>query len=243
MEFIASNWENIYTRFLLWAVLVLLFFRLLNFGSKVLIKDEKLNLWITRILPPIELIFWSMLIAWFMFIFAEAKSLFALVLMGVLLTMLYLLFKYWFADLLAGVIFKTKNNYQIGDYIQIGDHSGQIIKIGNNSIELETQDGKTIYFPYHKILNAISIKNESTEQISGYSIDLKIRSMENTNKLINQIKSFAISLPWYATQNPPIIKLIEQEEDLFVFKVTYYPTDKSFAIKIKQMIIDKFEKA
>jgi small-conductance mechanosensitive channel len=244
MEFLNSNWENIYTRFLLWAILILVIFRLLGFGIHVLIRDEKLKLKINRLLPPIELSVWSMFIVWFMFIFAEVRSLFSLVLLAILLTIIYFLFRFWLSDLIAGVIFKTKRIYHKGDFIQIGNHhSGQIKKLGNNCIEIETQDGKTIYYPYTKILNKVSLKSESTERISGYTIDLKVRSSENINDITNKIRKYILALPWYATQNPPIIKLIEQDQDLIVFKITFYPTDKSFAIKIKQMIIGKFEKA
>jgi len=242
MELLSSNWENIYFRFILWGILLLVIFRLLSFGLRVLIKDEKLSHRIRRTLPTIELIFWSMFFTWFIFIFAQARSLFVFVVLAVLLSLLYLLFRFWISDLVAGVIFRAKNNYQQDDILLIDKFSGQIKKLGHISIELETHDGKTIYYPYSKIVSSINIKSESTEQISGYTFDLMIESKETPDLLKNQIKNFTIALPWYSTQNAPAIKLIAQENNSFIFQITYYPVDKSFALKIKQMIIEQYGK-
>lgn len=241
MDIISTNWGNIYAKFIIWGIIIFLLFRFIRFGLNLIIKNKKLNNSIQKFLPATELGVWIFFFARFMFVFAEARSLFAFVVLAVLLSLLYLLIRFWIIDLVAGVFVKSKNNYVEGDILQVEDFHGVIKKFGNRTIELETKDEKTIYVPYRKIAASVNIKSESIKQTSGFTFQIETNKTEELNKLLQEFNSYIISLPWSSVEKSPIVSLLKQTDSTFVFNITIYPVDKKYSTKYENTIREKFE--
>jgi small conductance mechanosensitive channel len=219
---------------------MLMFFRLLKFGLSVLFKSKKNSHLVQTYFPLVELISWLIFLVLYLFLFFSIRSAFAYVLVGFIFFLLYFVMMFGMKDLIAGVFFKSRNKFRIGDILEFENQKGIIKSLGHSSIELETGDGQTQFIPYTKIIFSITKKSETTGQSSGYNFLLETTSDKDTQETTNEIKTAIISLPWSSVQRMPLINLKKQTDKTSIFEITVYPVDSSFSGKIEKYVVEKF---
>ncbi len=227
-------------RFILFAVLMLVFFRLLKFGLSVMFKKKKNSRLTQTYFPLVELVSWLIFLVLYLFLFFSIRSAFAYVLVGVVFFLLYFVMQFGVKDMMAGVFFKSRNKFQIGDILEFENQKGVIKNLGQSSIEIETGDGQTQFIPYTKIIFSITKKSETTGQSSGYSFLLETANDKDVVEITEQIKTAIISLPWSSVQRMPLINLKEQSRETSIFEITVYPVDSSFSGKIEKYVVGEF---
>lgn len=236
MDLIQTGSTQIFGKFILWGIIIFLFFTIIRFGIPYVLKTQKKQVYIKQIVLIPELTVWIFFLCWFVFLFLKSGSLFVIVVFAILFFVLYVLGRLWLFDLIAGVIFKSGGQVKKGDYFEKDENKGIISKLGSRFIIIEHIDGNMVHIPYHKITASIFRKNEIIDQKSGYIFDLTVRSTENIETLKSNIQRSIISLPWSSVNKSPVISLLEQTAEEYVFKITIYAIDKSFAAKIEDHI-------
>lgn len=240
MEITNTIGSQYFGRFILFAILILIFFRLLKFGLSIMFKKRKNVHLINTYFPLLELASWLIFMVLYLFLFFSIRSIFAYILVGFIFFLLYFVMLYGVKDLIAGVFFKSRNKFSVGDILEFDGQKGIIRSLGHSSIEIETGDGQTQFIPYVKIIFSITKKSESTGQSSGYSFMLETANNKNISEITNQIRTATISLPWSSVKRMPLINLKEQTNSTVIFEITVYPTDGSFSGKIEKFIVEKF---
>jgi len=240
MDIVQTEWSQIFGRFIFWGITLFMIFSIIRYGIPYLFRNKKKVSQFLKYFRLIELTIWVFYLSWFLFLFAEAKSFFALLLFGLQLGIIYLLLRFWLADLIAGIIFRNTNKIDIGDSIQYEEHSGKIIKIGGKNIEIENTEGSSVYIPYRKITSAIFSRTESTEQTSGYSFELETSVEEDIDDVIENIRSTIVVLPWSSIRKAPQVLLKNQTDKNLIFNITVFAIDRSYFGKIETHIKKKF---
>jgi len=240
MDIVQTEWSQIFGRLIFWGIILFVIFSLVRYGIPYLFRNKKKVNQFLKYFRLIELIIWVFYLSWFLFLFAEAKSLFAFLLFGIQLGILYLIFRFWLSDLIAGIIFKNSNQIDIGDSIQCEEHSGKIIKIGGKNIEIENTEGNSVYIPFRKITSTIFTRTESTEQTSGYSFELETSIPNDIDEVIENIRSTIIALPWSSIHKAPQVLLKNQTDENLIFNITVFAIDRSYLGKIETHIKKKF---
>ena len=240
MDIVQTEWSQIFGRFLIWGIILFVLFTIIRFGFPYLMRNKKKsNQWL-KYFRLIELFIWLFFFSWFLFRFAEAKSLFAFVIFGIQLGILYLIFRFWLTDLIAGIIFKHSNQIDIGDSIHYEGHAGKIIKIGGRSIEIENEEGNSVFIPYRKVTSAIFSKTESATQSSGFTFELETSLDGDIDITTEKIKTYIVALPWSSIRKSPIISLKGRSNNSILFSITVYSIDRSFFSKIENQVRNKF---
>ncbi|MCD4697783.1 MAG: mechanosensitive ion channel family protein [Bacteroidales bacterium] len=242
MDIVQTEWSQIFGRFILWGIVLFVLFSLIRFGFRYLLRDKKKKYLIQKYFHLAELIVWIFFFSWFLFVFAEIKSLFVFIVFGILLGVIYLLFRFWLIDIIAGVIFRNSNRINQGDSIQIKELSGKVIKIGTRTIEIENDEGISVYIPFSKLASAIYSRTESVAQTSGYSFELETSLEEDIDSVTENIKSSIIALPWSSIRKSPQIFLKGQTGKSLIFSITVFAIDRSYFGKIETHIKKKFVK-
>lgn len=240
MEITNTIGSQFFGRFILLAILILIFFRLLKFGLSVILKQKKNSSLIRTYFPLVELISWIIFFVLYLFLFFSIKSAFAYILVGIIFFLLYFVMIFGVKDLIAGVFFKSRNKFIVGDILEFDGKKGIVKNLGHNYIEIETGDGQTQFIPYTKLIFSITKKGESTGQSSGYSFLLETASDKDVLEITKQIRTAIISLPWSSVQRMPLINLQKQSGSTSIFEITVYPVDSSFSVKIEKYIVEKF---
>ena len=242
MDIIQSEWSQIFGRFILWGIILFVLFNLIRYGFPFLIRNKKRVNQIQKYIQLAGLIIWIFFFSWYLFLFAETKSLFAYLIFGILLGILYLIFRFWLTDLIAGIIFRNSNRIEEGDRIQYKEHSGKITRIGIRNIEIEDAGGNTIYIPYRNLTSAVYSRTESTEQTSGYSFEIEVPFEEDIDLIMENIKSAIIALPWSSIRKAPQISLKGRTDKSLIFNITVFAIDRSYFGKIEAHIKKRFVK-
>jgi len=236
MDLIQTGSTQIFGKFILWGIIIFLFFAILRFGIPYLLKTQKKQAYIKRILLIPEITFWIFYLCWFIFLFLKSGSLFVIVIFAVLFFILYVLGRLWLFDLIAGVIFKSGGQVKKGDYFEKDENKGIIYKLGSRFLIIEHVDGNMVHIPYHTITSSVFRKNEIIDQKSGYSFEIETRSTVNIEEIKSDIQKSILSLPWSSVNKLPVISLFDQTTEKYIFKITVFAIDKSFVAKIEDHI-------
>lgn len=240
MDSLDSKWQILFFSFIFWGLLIFLVYRLLNYILTHYLYRRKYFQEIHHYMPIAEIISWLLFFGLSLNKFFEARSMFALVIIGILAFLFYWFSKFWLKDLIAGIIFKSTKRMKKGDLFQVGEWKGIIKKFQKTNIILETKEGNTLILTYSSIIEKASFKSEESEKSSGFNFELQINQKSNINEHAQQIKKFIVALPWVSNHKPPIISPIKETSEHCFFEITIFPIDKSYNTKIQRHVKDEF---
>jgi len=149
----------------------------------------------------------------------------------------------WFTvkDFIAGALFKMNKDFEEKDIIQVDNFEGKIIELGNRIIKIESDSGEVIYIPYSKITRQTIVKVHPGEMVLSHVFTLRTLNKEKADLLMDKIRFEVLSLPWASIKRPPIVEIIHDDEDGYIFEVKLYSLEKKYFFKMEQEIRKKFE--
>lgn len=241
MEQLAENsWKSIFLNFIILGLIIFLVYRLAAFVLPRLFTEKRYKNLIKILLPGIETVSWFLFISWYIIRFSAAGQWYALVLVALLLILAFWLSRFYIRDLIAGMIFRLSGKFKEGDRMQSGEIEGRIIKMGNLTLELEGPDGNLIFTPYSVLSEAVKIKTESSEQITGHAFRITCDTKKPVNEKMDEIQAYILTLPWVSLKKQTQIKLINQDAEKYNFEISIYLIDKAFAQNAEKLIRAKF---
>lgn len=235
-----TNWQAVFFDFLVAGLVIFAVFRLLQYLLPVVLFRKRKNRSILRSLPVMETVIWLLFFSWYMFRFAEIMSIYAFIVAGILLTLIYWISRFFIKDLIAGMFFRVSAEFREGEVIIHNNITGTIKKFRLQSLEIETQEGQIIYIPYSKLTEVLNIKQESSEQSAAYTFSFKASRLHSPEETIQIINGYLVSLPWSSVHKKPVAAIRELAENHYTVEVITYPIEKTFARKIEQRTLDKF---
>lgn len=195
---------------------------------------------VLRILPLIQIIIW------FVFVFLASTTLFvdrsfypyAMAGMLMIATILFV----WFVlrDVFAGAIFRVQNDLNIGDYIKIGELSGQIKAIRLTHLEIITDNGQSLKIPNTRLNNSLISGMTTPEGMEEFTISLTLKNSLPTDKIEEKIKYEITNSAWCNYKNPPVIKLQNRNEEFVTFDVLVYTLNQKHLRIVEKMLKEKF---
>jgi len=240
MQQLTQNWQDVFIGFSILGILLFLIFRLLHYLLPILLKNKKALYRVKRFLPVIETVSWLSFLSWYSIKFYAQYNIYTLVILLAILVIAFWVSRFLIKELIAGALFRGSARFHEGDRIQTNQYSGTIKKFHFDTIEIEAGDGQIVFIPYSKLSGKITIKNESVGQTSAHTFQLKVISSAEPEIISGHINSFLLSLPWSSVTTSPQVILIEQEGEKYVFDITCFPVEKSYAKKMEQKVLDKF---
>lgn len=233
-----SNWA-VY-KFLLSGIALWGALRLFKYFIPFIMKRKESKRFLRRYLPAGELFLWIIFILFSIDTFLNRNEI-----IGYSLYVLMFLFVVWFVffvlrNIIAGTVFKLSDHFSLYDTLKVGKYSGRIVNFGKSSLELETENGKSIYIPYAKILNRVNIKTDPAEKISRYNFKLKTKKDIALREKTENIKQAIMVLPWSSIKKVPLINPIDEDENSFTFDITIYSLEKEYFHKIENNIKEQF---
>ena len=220
------------------AALIFLVIKIIRLAVKYLLNRNPRM----KILRTI-LIFTEYLV-WLIFVFQAANFLFReaffyrYLVTGLILVVMGLLTWFFIRDIFAGLIFKIKYSLKTGTYINAGNFNGQIKSQMLTSIQLITNEGLTINVPYTRLINEViterGFRGTHGEHILQLQVDLSL-GRSNAEELV---RSALLSTPWSSLKEEPIIRLVNENEKGYFFKITLFSV-KMKHIKLIEIALEK----
>jgi small-conductance mechanosensitive channel len=156
------------------------------------------------------------------------------------LALLYVIFRYWIAEIISGLIFRSTKEIKMGDQIETQNISGTIKSFSKISVQVENRDGKIVYIPYSQLINKVFTKSEGAKQSAGYTIEIKVQKPTDIDKIIEKIKKEIMALPWSSVHVFPKIVIAGQTAENYIIKVTYFSIESNYAGKIENHLKKTF---
>lgn len=134
------------------------------------------------------------------------------------------------SDIVNGFFILNEDQYNVGDQVQIGDQSGQVVELGLRTTRIKSSDGSIIFIPNRQIA---VVKNLSRGG-AGIDIDLQLPLTADLEQVAALIKTVDQASPLAAAlkREPQIIGVISQTAAAVTYRIhLQVKTDKALAAK------------
>lgn len=150
----------------------------------------------------------------------------------------------WFfiKDFIAGIIFKIQNTYTKGDYLQIGDLSGQLESMLLTHISVLTKDGRILKVPYSKVSNEIILERTKKKTYEDFTFTLSTNKKENIKNTENAIHNLLLASPWLVNNSQLSVTFVEEIENNYKFEIQVQVRNSNHLENLKEGLSKRFDK-
>ncbi len=126
-------------------------------GSDKLVEvvPRRLRLLVLQAVPISETIIIIAVLSYVANLFIQLSANNILALTGTLAVALGFAFKDYISSIIAGVVALFETPYRMGDWVQVGDHFGEVIRYGIRAIKLRTLEDDIVTIPHNLIWNEL----------------------------------------------------------------------------------------
>lgn len=215
---------------------IFVMFRLLGLINRSLKFSTAFKHHSTYLLTLTELLLWLVMLVWLVKHYYYSQNTFALVSLGIVITIAIIPSFYLLRDFFSGVYLKIQNKVSEGSIIEINELKGKIERLGNFSLDIIDKHGDIKSIPYHKINATIISKQSNNPNLNKVNIKFVFPSSVQTNYIIPKLKAEIINTPWVAVSQPVIIDNIEHINNEYFIEVVIYTLQPHFAEDIKTRV-------
>ncbi|NPD84042.1 mechanosensitive ion channel [Lentimicrobium sp. L6] len=206
-----------------------------------LIKQPERKKAFLRYFTISEILFWILYTIFVIRELSDSNQIYSFGLFILLMVAGFWLLWYYMKNYISGGVFKLNSNFEINDSVQINEYQGKIVGLGKHSLELESDNGEMIYIPYTKLADAIIIKLHPGEMVLSHSFTLSTANDKKSVDKEEEIRFEILSLPYSSLKKSPVINLIHEDAEHFVFELVVYTLEKDYFFKMEQEIRKKFD--
>ena len=210
--------------------------RVLIYSIRFLSKEGILYKALFRITPVLEFVVWAAYVIWAVYVVFEGYEFKPVLMASMALILCLAIGWYLLRDLVSGMILKSENAFDTGQYLKAGTSEGIIRKVGYLSVDLETTEGENIKLPYSKLINQILIRPQTKSSHKFALIKLEITS-EMPHPEIKQLLLKAInSTPWVVYSREPEIIIKPAENNLQHVEVRFVSFSDEHTSQLKNFL-------
>ena len=220
---------------------VLIFLKIIRFLITRAERKYSYRKRLTKAFPLIDIIGWTVFVFWGTGFALRDRLYYPYIVIILVLIVSGLIAWFLLRDVFAGAVFRMGNEMNKGDHIETGNVSGQIKTVHITHIEIASDNGQTIRIPYTK-LNKDTVSGLTAP---GGTEEYKIRcSFEKRflkPEIEERINSIIANSPWCNYKNPPVIKLLSEDDNTYTYEVLIYTLNHQHHRIAENLLIQKFE--
>lgn len=218
--------ENAFLWVLLVGIALLILLRLIPRVIGMLRVKPGTRRLLRRGFPAVEALTWAIFIFWALGQFWGDNPFNNTLLAGVFLFLVII--SGWFAlrDFSAGIILKTEDAFEPGQYIRLKDWEGHILHAGHRSLAIETGTGEKVKIPYSCIAGqerSLSIPSESSR---SNVLHLFYPKKLPADEAAEHLRRAILNTPWASATREPRIKLTSENKTDYFFEAIIYSSNE-----------------
>ena len=225
-----------YLRILLFATIILFFFRALNFFTNLLPLTKKAKHRIGYILPAVEFVSWIGFAIWSINFIYRAEAFYILVVLGLIIVILMIPTWFFAKDFLYGMYLKIQNKIEVDSKIKTTEFEGTIVKTDYYTFDIISTNGNIKTVPYNKIRSEIFTKKSTNNNLIKQRLTLTFPNPEEEQLFLDNLKKSIINTPWVASSLEPIIDNFRYENDKMIVEIIVWVLDLKHAKKVKEWL-------
>jgi len=221
---------------LLGIILIFSFLRILKITLLRIAKRAKHISQINRSYSVFELFVWILYIIWILPHFFNINTSLGIILSLVLIIAILLISWYAGKDFISGFIIKSNTGFKLNARIRTENIDGVIIEFYSRNLKLLNNDGEKLLIPYSNLIGKnILIKNNDKARTSKH-ITLKLRTEDNYEDLINQLRFKIMMHPKALVNITPNINIVEQKKETTVVDINISARDSKGLAEIENFL-------
>ncbi len=223
-------------KILLYGVVLLLLLRTVQKAVNLPRVKKLLGFPLYRVFPFIEMAIWGFFLLWAAQQFFQHRPFYSAVWIGVLA--LLAVWASWFAirDVIAGLILKAEDAYEINQRIKLPSVEGKIRRLGHRSLEIETADGQIVKIPYGRIAGAERILSDPRGTGRGYAFQISAPASMAPEQAAERLRRAALNSPWSSVTKEPRVRFLGEQEGRYRFEVVAYPLGEAYSRKVEEYV-------
>ena len=143
-------------------------------------------------------------------------------------------------DIGIGIYNSFSDNFEIDDYVKIGEQKGKILEIGLLKLKLLDDNDVMVFIPNSKVYSS-EIVNYTKRDIRQMSIDfqLDIKFVESIEQLEDELERSLESFSEYIVAHSYNLKIVDMKKDYidFKFQYTLINMDRDLQINIRKQTV------
>lgn len=187
----------------------------------------------SRIFPFMEAIIWILFLIWASQQFFREKPFYNVFLAAAVVVVI--IWASWFAvkDVIAGIILRSEDAYEINQLIELNDLKGKVRKLGYRSLGIESENGDYVKIPYSRIAGQLRILSDPHQTIHSHRFTITIPKTCSPDEATQQLRLLALNAPWFSPKKEPQVKTIGEDEKNYRFEVVVYSPGATYFSKIE----------
>ncbi len=216
-------------------------FFLLRLISRVLgsvLRKEPMRAYFLKTFPVVEMALWVGFIFWAVDSIFQDFFYYNLLMSVMVLILLLAVSWFLFRDFFAGMVIRSENALEPGQYFKTSFVEGKILNLGIRSMELETLDGERVKVPYWRLNNQLLNLPPGQEKSYSHTLTLKMPKAGKPARLKNQILAELNNMPWIISGYPPIVSISSESEEQFLVEIRVYVMREEHLFLVEKNIRD-----
>ena len=160
----------------------------------------------------------------------------SIILMLFLISILFFFSHFYLKNYIAGLFFKSSNEYKIGDQITVKDKTGRIEYFTYTQLKIKNPEGDNILIPYSLLINESKSLRKVQEKVNTCTFKLELSANDNIESQISSLKQYIRLLPWVHPSFDANIEITNKDSSLVNVTITVYTFDKKYYSKIEQSV-------
>ncbi len=195
-----------------------------------------------KLYPLIGTVVWTGFVFWGTGILFREKIFYPYIVAGMVLVIMGLITWFFIRDVFAGALFKMQNDLNQGDYVKIGDISGQVKSSRLTHLEITSDNGQTIKIPNTRLNQEFISGSTTPEGMEEFKIQLLIDKKFTKPEIEEKIIHELANSPWCNYKNPPVLILKDEDAGSYICDVQVYTLNHQHLRIVEKTLGNTFKK-
>ena len=206
-------------------------------------RDHKHSKWnkARKALPLAGSIIWTAFVFWGSGMLFSGRMYYTYIVAGMVLIILGLVTWYFIRDVFAGALFKLQNELDQGDFIKIGNISGQIKAAKLTHLEITSESGQTIKIPHTRLNQELISSTSSPEGLEEFSIRLVHDKRYTKPELEEKIRFVLSTSPWCSFKQAPVLVLQHEDTQAYTYDLLIYTMNHQHLRIVEKQLKSRLE--
>lgn len=191
---------------------------------------------IVTLLPGISFVVWIVYAFWLAHVYFSGNEAYPFLVLSFFILLAALLAWFVLRDVVAGLVFSIRSQFNLNHRISFGDISGKIIGMGITRLVVRTDSGDTASIPYSRLSSEIVCERVEDTASDYYRIQLKFGKTEPPDQLQASIIREVLCIPWASFGTAPIVRLKREDGSGFDFEVLFQSLNSQHAARVESTL-------
>ena len=218
----------------------ILLWALLKIGRQIIVASISRFSALKRVvplLPGISFIVWTVYAFWLVYEwFSRYEKLYPFLMLLLFALLAALITWFVLRDIIAGVVFSTRNQFSLNHRISFGDTTGKIIGIGITHLAVRTDSGDTASIPFSRLSSEVICERAEDTASDYYRILLRLGKTESPDQLQAAITREVLCIPWASFGTAPIVRLKGESDSSYEFEVLFRSLNSRHAARAERAL-------